>query len=304
MMSTSQPQQWAYLGPEGTFTEQATRELAADRPVVLCAHATVSTAVNAVREGAVDAAVVPLENSVEGLVPVTHDELLHTGGLRITAEAYVPIRFNILIRPGVRELKTVGSHPHALAQVRTYLAEQLPNASTVVCDSTAAAARAVAAGELDAAVAAPLAAERYQLHSQATDVGDVRGAVTRFVLVQTPGALPQPTGNDRTTIVLALPNRPGTLVDAIGEISGRGVNMTRLESRPARTTLAEHLFVIDLDGHLRDDALADCLAALHRREMLRAFLGSYPRGDGHCAHIPAHAQPQAYRNAAEFLKSL
>jgi prephenate dehydratase len=158
-------ERWTYLGPAGTFTEQAALDMAGrggtDDPELAPAPS-VSAALAEVRAGRADAAVVPLENSVEGAVPLTQDELTHGDPLLITAEAYVPITFQLLARPGMTlpAVRTVGSHPHGLAQVRDWVTRELPQATTVVTDSTAAAAAAVAAGELDAAAAAPVAGVR------------------------------------------------------------------------------------------------------------------------------------------------
>jgi prephenate dehydratase len=303
---------WAYLGPEGTFTEQAARDLA-ERVGAPTGHAPelvpvagVSEAMARVRSGAAGAAIAPLENSVEGSDSHTQDELIHDPELRIVAEAFVAVRFDLLIRPGTtaEQVSTVGSHPHGLAQVRDYLARELPAVQTQVTSSTAAAAAAVRAGELDAAAAAPVAGERYGLTAMATDIGMSSAAVTRFVLVRRPAAPPAPTGNDRTSLVLIVPNRPGTLLEVLGEIARRGINLTRLESRPTRETMGEYLFLVDADGHLADPAMADMLAALHRRGALHRFLGSYPRGQGSTVPPPAFATADAYTQAQTFIREL
>ncbi len=275
---------WAYLGPEGTFTEQAAMDLAVlgSAAPQLIQQPSVAIAITAVRSLAADAAVVPLENSVEGTVSVTQDELIHGEELRIVAECYVPVRFDLLVRPGTdaADIHTIGSHPHGHAQVREHLAAHFPKAETVVTDSTAAAAAAVRAGTLDAAAAAPVAAERYGLQAISRDIGDNAGAVTRFVLLRRPAPPPAPTGNDRTSMVLSVPNRPGSLLQVLGEIAGRGINLTRLESRPTREVMGEYVFLVDADGHIAEPAMADTLAALHRRGALLRYLGSYPRGRG------------------------
>lgn len=299
---------WAYLGPAGTFTEQAVLDLAgrsAD-PVELVPATSVSAALTMVRGGEAAAACVPLENSVEGAVPLTHDELTHGAPLLITAEAYVPVTFQLLGRPGtaLRQVGTVGSHPHGLAQVRDWLARELPEARTVVTDSTASAAAAVADGSLDAAAAAPVAGQRYGLAVLADDIGLMRDAITRFVLLRPPAPPPDPTGNDRTSMVLWVANEPGTLLGLLREFSDRGINLTRLESRPTRTTMGEYVFLVDADGHVTDPAMTDVLAALIRRGALLRYLGSYPRMRGTSVPPPAFASGEGYRQAAAAVAGL
>jgi prephenate dehydratase len=299
---------WAYLGPEGTFTEQAARALV-DRQqqsgggaeVILEPVGGVSKALNAVRSGAADAACVALESSVEGAVPLTQDELTHGEPLLIAAEAYVPITFDLLVRPGTQlaSIHTVGAHPHGHAQIRDWLAITLPDAEPVMSASNAAAAAAVAAGELDAAAAAPVAGPRYGLSSLATDIGEVRDAVTRFVLLRSPGPPPRPTGNDRTSMVLSVGNHPGSLLAVLGEFASRGINLTRLESRPTRSKLGVYYFLVDADGHLDDPAMADVMAALTRRNALLRWLGSYPRVAGTNDPAAEFATADAYTNAGE-----
>ena len=296
-------QRWSYLGPEGTFTEQAVqsiRDRFPDVEVELTPSPGVPAALAAVRAAAVDAACVPLENSVEGGVALTQDELTHGEPLVITAEAFVPITFDLLARPGTElsDVRTVGSHPHGHAQVRDWLSTHLPAAEAVATSSTAAAAAGVAAGEIDAAAAAPVAGRRLGLTVLAADIGVVRDATTRFVLLRKPGRPPEPTGNDRSSLIISVDNRPGALLSALTEIAGRGINMTRLESRPTRNRLGEYVFLIDADGHLADPAMADMVAALMRRSVLQRWLGSYPRMDGVNVPAPAFATDQAYSAAA------
>lgn len=301
-------ERWAYLGPVATFTEQAARDLAAAESAApqLVQQSSVATAIDAVRTGAADAAVVPLENSVEGTVSLTQDELIHGDELRIVAECYVPVRFDLLVRPGTKaaDIHTIGSHPHGHAQVREYLAAHCPNAEAVVTGSTAAAAAAVQAGTIDAAAAAPVAAEHYGLQAISRDIGLNADAVTRFVLLRRPAPPPAPTGNDRTSMVLSVPNRPGTLLEVLGEIAGRGINLTRLESRPTREVMGEYVFLVDADGHIAEPAMADTLAALHRRGALLRYLGSYPRGRGQVVDRPDFAGSAAYAAATETITSL
>jgi len=302
-------QRWAYLGPEGTFTEQAVRSILARTPeleVELVPTDGVSTTLEELRGGRVDAACVPLENSVEGAVPLTQDELTHGLPLMVTAEAFVPVTFHLLVRPGTvpTDIRTVGSHPHGHAQVRNWLAVHLPSADPVANTSTAAAAAAVAAGEIDAAAAAPLAGTRHGLVPVAEDIGIGKDASTRFVLLRPPGPPPAPTGNDRTSFIASVSNQPGALLGVLTEIAGRGINMTRLESRPTRNRLGEYVFLIDADGHIADPAMADMLAALVRRSVLMRWLGSYPRMSGSNDPAPEFATAVAYSTAAQAVSDL
>jgi prephenate dehydratase len=287
-MPSAAPTRFAYLGPEGTFAEAALRILVAslgttagrsdgaDRPA-----ASIAAALDAVRAGECTAALVPLENSVEGSVPATMDGLVDGTPLVVTREVFLEVAFVLAVRPGVdlADVRTVTSHPHALAQCRGRVAELLPGADVVPAASTADAARRVAAGEHDAAVCAAIAAERYGLVTPATDLADHPGAVTRFVLVERPGTLPAPTGADKTTVTAVVPDRTGALLDLLTEFAVRGISLTRIESRPTRERLGVYSFSIDCEGHVADARVGDALAALHRLSAEVRFLGSYPRAD-------------------------
>ncbi|GAA3460393.1 prephenate dehydratase [Saccharothrix longispora] len=268
----------AYFGPQGTFTEQAARGFASPQEE-LVPFDTVPAALAAARSGATRWACVPLENSVEGAVPATMDALAEGEPLVAVAEAVLPVRFSVLTRPGHGRVRTVASHPHALAQVRHWLAEHLPSAEVVSTASTAAAARAVLNGDFDAAVSAPVAVRHYPLEVLAADVADVRDAKTRFLAVRPPGALPEPTGHDRTSVVCTAPDRVGVLADLLAELALRGINLTRIESRPTKGRLGEYRFYIDLDGHVSEPRVGDALAALHRHCPETRFLGSYPKAE-------------------------
>ena len=299
---------WGYLGPAGTFTEQAARELRdrGDRSTEFVAGTGVSAVLADLRAGRVDAAVVPLENSVEGAVALTQDELIRGDPVTVVAESYVPVRFALLARPGtdLAAVSTVGSHPHGLAQAREWLAGRLPAADLVITTSTAAAAEMVAAGGCDAAVAAMVAGERYGLVALADDIGLRADAVTRFVLLTRPGPPPEPTGNDRSSFILTLDNRPGALLAVLAEIAGRGINMTRLESRPKHGHPGDYVFLADVDGHLREPAMTDLIGALLRRGVLLRWLGSYPRASGSVVVAPGFARAAAYEQARQALSGL
>jgi prephenate dehydratase len=275
------PTRFAYLGPEGTFAEAALVRLVAPPDGAARPEASVAAALAAVRSGDRDAALVPLENSVEGSVPATMDGLVDGPPLVITREVFLGVAFVLAVRPGAgaADVRTVASHPHALAQCRGRVSDLLPRADVVPTASTADAARRVAAGEYDAAVCAAIAADRYGLDALATDLADHSGAVTRFVLVERPGPLPERTGADRTTVTAVIPDRTGALLDLLAEFAVRGISLSRIESRPTRERLGVYSFSIDCEGHVADARVGDALAALHRLCADVRFLGSYPRAD-------------------------
>jgi prephenate dehydratase len=293
----------AYFGPQGTFTEQAALNLVDAVADELVPVDTVTNALAAVRCGDVDAACVPVENSVEGAVNATMDALVDGEPLIVMAEFVLPVRFSVLVRPGTTaaDVRTVASHPHALAQVRAWLAANLPNAEAVASTSTAAAAVAVANGQFDAAVTAPVAQTHYPLAALATDIADVPDAATRFLLLRRPGELPAPTGADRTSLVAITADRRGALADLLVELAERGINLTRIESRPTKGRLGEYRFFFDVDGHIAEARLGDALAALRRRCTSVRFLGSYPKADG-LPSAPAPGTTDAdFRAAADWV---
>jgi prephenate dehydratase len=299
----------SYLGPEGTFAHAAAREMVADNlaEVTLIGYPTVLEAIDAVRAGETDSAVVPLENSVEGAVPATLDELAGGTPLVIAAETFVPVIFDLLVRPGTTapDVRTLATHPHAEAQVRRYLLSALPGVRVAMVGSTAGGARAVADGEFDAAVAPPVAGDLYGLTALAHDIADSPGAVTRFVLLSGPIAPPEPTGNDRTSLVTYLrEDHAGALLEILTEFSTRGVNLTRIESRPTKGRLGQYCFSIDCEGHIDEARVGDALTALHRVCADVRYLGSYPRRDGKQAPVLGGRSDADFASAAEWLTAI
>ncbi|AGM02767.1 prephenate dehydratase [Amycolatopsis keratiniphila] len=292
----------AYFGPQGTFTEQAARRLASGEELIPAE--TIPAALAAVRSGAAGAACVPIENSVEGAVTATLDSLSEAEPLVAVAEVLLPVHFSVLTRPGTTEIRTVASHPHALAQVRHWVEANLPGAHPVATSSTAAAAVAVAEGEFDAAVTAPVAVEHYPLEVRATEVADVRDAKTRFLLVRAPGELPEPTGADRTSIVAAATNRTGALAELLTELAVRGINLTKLDARPTRNNFGEYRFFIDFEGHVAEPRIGDALAALRRRCRNVRFLGSHPRADNGTTEIEPGAANEDFTDAIDWVQSV
>ncbi len=294
----------AFLGPAGTFAHAALRTLAIAEHAALLPMASVTVAMDAVRAGDADGALVPLENSVEGAVPATLDELAGGQPLVIAEETYLPVIFDVLARWGttLADVRSVATHPHAEAQVRRWLLATLPGAHVALVGSTAAGAQAVAAGDYDAAVAPPVAGELYGLTTLAHDVADNHGAMTRFVLLTRPGPPPVPTGNDRTTLVAYLRvDHAGALLEILTEFAARAVNLTRIESRPTKERIGQYCFSIDCEGHIADERVGDAVAALRRICADVRYLGSYPRRDGAGAAVPAGRADPDFAGARAWL---
>ena len=297
---------WAYLGPAGTFAEAALRSLA-DAPADPIPAASVAVALDLVRTGQVDRAVVPFENSVEGSVPTTLDELAGGRPLRVVGEVLLPVSFALLVRPGtaMSDIGSVSTHPHAEAQCRSWIAANLPGLKVAPASSTADAARLVREKVFDAAVSAPVAAKHYGLEPLVDGIQDNEGAVTRFVVVAQPGTLPAPTGADRTTLVAYIADdHPGALLEILTEFAVRGVNLTRIESRPTGSGLGRYCFSVDAEGHVADARVGEALSALHRVCEDVRFLGSYPRADA----VPPTTKPGVadgdFTEAADWLKRI
>lgn len=263
-----------FLGPEGSFSHEAVASLGAGEPV---AYPSIEELLGAVAAGEVHEALVPLENALEGTVSATIDGLVFDHDLVIRREVVLAIHLHLLARPGVAlaDVTLVRSYVHALAQVRTFLHHHgLASEATA---STSQAAREVAASsEPWAAVGSALAAELFGLEMVARDVEDHPDNATRFVLVGR-GAIAAPTGHDRTTIVCFQDaDRPGSLYGILGRFAARDLNLTKLESRPTKRGLGDYCFVIEFEGHVADDVVADCLADLEAHLARVKFLGSYP----------------------------
>ncbi|HEY8418242.1 MAG TPA: prephenate dehydratase [Limnochordales bacterium] len=275
-----------FLGPRGTFSEEAARLYAAGRPdagrVELVAYRGIPELLVAAERGELDQAVVPAENSIEGTVALTLDTLVHDVRLNIVGEVVIPIRHHLMVRRGFERepVQLVVSHPQALAQCRRYLQRRLPQAEVQAVYSTAEAARL--AGEREApgmaAIANALCAELYGLAIIDSDIQDVTGNATRFLVVG--HGFPARTGRDKTSVAFAFAeDRPGSLYTALGEFARREINLTKLESRPAKQFLGDYIFFADMEGHKDDPAVADALAGLERQCAYVRILGSYPRAE-------------------------
>ncbi|EWM14728.1 prephenate dehydratase [Kutzneria sp. 744] len=295
-----------YFGPQGTFTEQAVRQLADPDSNEFVAYPTTPAVVAAVRAGEVERGCVPVENSVEGAVPATMDALALGDPVVAVAEHVLQVQFTLLARPGtgLDEIRTVASHPHALAQVREWLETNLPKATAIATSSTAQAAKDVLEGTFDAAVSAPVAVLHYPLTELVTGLGDVKDAKTRFLLLAKPGAVPAPTGADRTSLVAVTPNEVGALSNVLHELALREINLTRLEARPTKELFGTYRFYLDVEGHVAEKRIGDALAALHRRCIEVRFLGSYPRTDQQPTAVNSPTTDSDFDAAAEWLAAI
>jgi len=281
-----------YFGPAGTFTEEALLsqpELAEGK---LRPYASIPEVLAAVSKGEVSMGFVPLENSIEGTVNVTLDGLVFDHALYIQREVVIDIHLQLMANPGVslQEITKVLSYPHALAQCQSYLRKNLPEAVQEVANSTGDAARLLAEQpKADVAAIAPrLAAALYGLEIVAENIEDHEDNQTRFVAVSLNSVAP-PTGHDKTSIVcFQKADQPGSLYGILGQFAARGINLTKLESRPTKRALGDYCFVIDLDGHLADEMVGDCLAELHASLADVKVLGSYPVAGGD--HVQVRAQ--------------
>jgi len=273
---------YTYLGPEGTFTEAALRTLPEAATRELVPMVSVPAALDAVRSGEAAAALVPIENSVEGGVTATLDELASGEPLMIYREVLLPIAFALLARPGTTldDVKTVTGHPVAQPQVRQWLSTHLPDAQWESAASNADGARLVQEGRYDAAFAGEFAASTYGLEPLVTGIHDVENAATRFVLAGRPARPAAPTGADKTSVVFWLrEDHPGALLELLHEYAARGVNMMRIESRPTGEGIGRYCFSVDCEGHVHERRVGDVLMGLKRACERVRFLGSYPRAD-------------------------
>ena len=297
----------AFLGPPGTFTEEALLsqgDLAGSELVPMKAMPDVLAAVDA---GTVDLGFVPIENAIEGTVNLSLDALVFDHRLLVQREVVMPVQLNLLAPPGtaLADVRRVVSIPHATAQCRAWFAENLSDVELEAANSTAEAARAVGQGRQPgvAAVGTALAAKLYGLDVIAADIEDHPDNSTRFFLVGKDG-VPSPTGHDKTSIAcFQHADRPGSLHAILGQFSARNINLTKLESRPTKRGLGNYCFIIDLEGHIADEVVADCLRDLHASLAEVKFLGSYPAAGEHGPARRRDAEA-SWRAADEWITAL
>ena len=267
-----------YLGPPGTYSQEAALKLFGPA-ANLQAYASIDAAIRAVASGEISECVAPIENSLEGSVNVTLDTLAHEVELFITREIVMPVRHNLLAREAGHRVSLVLSHPQALAQCRQTIARLHPSAASRPVESTAEAARRVATGEPGlAAIGSRGAAELYGLDIIAADIQDTSSNCTRFVSLKVQPAGKTAEGKWKTSIVIQIDgSRPGSLYNILAEFANRQVNLTKIESRPARTGLGAYLFFLDLEGSVAEAGVQSALEAVEKKSVWFKQLGSYPR---------------------------
>ena len=267
----------AYLGPPGTFSEQAAHDYAHGADLVPFASTT--AAALSVLTGEAEEAVCPIENSLQGAVTDTLDALLHRDGLRIRQELAIDVVHDLMVKPGtpLAAVKRVYSHPQALAQCRGYLERRLPHAELAAALSTAGGVEQALASDVPAAAIAPSrAAEIYGAQTLASGIQDDDNNVTRFVVLSKEDH-PR-TGNDLTSIAMAFSqDRPGLLFGVLKEFADRNLNLTKIESRPTRLGLGKYYFLVDIEGHREDPVIAQVLEQIREQASLLKVFGSYPR---------------------------
>ena len=299
---------YSFLGPAGTFTEAALSQVPEAAGKTWHAVNNVGEALDDVVSGRSTAAMIAIENSIEGGVSASQDALAVIPNLRIVGEYLVKVDFVLVARPGttLADVKVVNAHPVAYAQTRRWLDANLPSHGHLPATSNVAAAASLFTNDFaDAAIAPPAITKYHDLDVLAEGIVDNTNAITRFVLVSRTSELPEPTGADKTSIIAELPdNNAGRLVEMLEQFSTRGVNMSLLESRPIGDALGRNRFIIDLDGHVHDERVADALLGLKRFSPNVIFLGSYPRADREQIVVIPQYDNEAFVQARTWLKGL
>lgn len=267
----------AYLGPPGTYSEEAA--MLYDPAAEYIAAATMPGVVQSIHDGEADEGIVPVENSLEGVVTFTADLLIQETTLKIKSELVLPIHHCLLAKPGGsdEDVEVIYSHPQSLGQCREYLLRRFPNASTIPSASNSAAVSEMLNSEGRAlAIAGKRAARMFSAQILEERIEDNPSNATRFiVLASEDGA---PTGEDKTSMCFNFDvDKPGSLVSVLQEFSERGINLSKIESRPTRRSLGRYFFLVDVDGHKADDPVRDALEAIAEKVSMLKVLGSYPR---------------------------
>lgn len=307
-MNDSPAQGYSYLGPVGTFTWSALTQVpdAAGKP--WHAVTNVGEALDDVVAARSVAAMIAIENSIDGGVSVAQDALATIPDLRIIGEYLVPVNFALVARPGtvLADVRTLNGHPVAYAQCHAWLDAHLPAHGHIPATSNVAAAESLLeTSQADAAIAPSSMSGRDDLVVLAENIGDNPNAVTRFALVARTSALPEPTGADKTTLIAELPDdRPGSLLDLLEQFSTRGVNLSLIESRPIGDAMGRYRFVLDADGHILEERVADALLGLRRFSPNVIFLGSYPRADRAQIDYDRRYSDEIFIEARDWLRGL
>ena len=269
----------AFLGPEGTFTEEALIKYIKDiKEYEKMPISTIQDVIKSVDRGEVWQGVVPIENSIEGSVNITQDILTFESDAKIIGEITIPIKHHLIGKKGtkIKNIKKILSHPHATAQCRIFLAGKCAGCEIIAANSTAEAVKKLVSSESDtAAIGTKIAASIYDLEILFSDIEDSKENKTRFVIIGT--IIPPKTGNDKTSIVCFLKkDKPGSLFNILKEFAERNINLTRLESRPAKKDLGDYVFMIDMEGHIHDKTIYEAIESLRNKVYLVKILGSYP----------------------------
>lgn len=299
---------YSYLGPAGTFTEAALAQVPEAAGKTWRAVNNVGEALDDVTSGRSVAAMIAIENSVEGGVTATQDALANIPGLRIVGEYLVPVTFVLVARPGttLADVRVINAHPVAYAQCHTWLEKTLPEHGHMPATSNVQAAAALLVDDqADAAIAPPGITAHYPLDVLAEGIGDNPNAVTRFVLVSRIRAIPERTGADKTSLIVELPDdHAGSLLDMLEQFSTRGVNLSLIQSRPIGDALGRYRFVLDAEGHIHDERVADALLGLRRFSPQVIFLGSYPRADGKPSEFTSRYDDGIFIEARDWLRGI
>jgi prephenate dehydratase len=303
------PETYSYLGPAGTFTWAALSQVPDAAGKTWRSVNNVGEALDDVVSGRSVAAMIAIENSVEGGVTATQDALASIPGLRIVGEYLVPVDFVLVARPGTRlsQVRVIAAHPVAYAQCHLWLDRELPEHEHLPATSNVSAALTLLTegSVADAAVAPPGIDAEHPLEVLAAEIGDNPNAVTRFVLVSATRRIPERTGADKTSLIVELPtDEPGGLVEMLEQFATRGVNLSLLQSRPVGDALGRYRFVVDLDGHILDERVADALLGLKRFSPNVIFLGSYPRADQQEIEHASRYGDEVFIEAREWLRGL
>ena len=260
------------LGPEGSFSEKAARQW--NKKAELRYYEDIPDTVDALINGDVDCSIIPVENSIEGSITQTLDILMEEK-LKITGEAIVEINHHLLSKGSRNEIKVVMSIPQALSQCRKFIKNNLKNIEVRSALSTSNAAKLASESREIAAIASRESAKIYSLDILAENIQDIKENYTRFIVIGK--STPHKTGNDKTSIIIYLEkNRPGALYEILGEFANRGIDLTKIESRPTKKVLGDYLFYIDLRGHIENEVINETLENIRNKVGMLKILGSYP----------------------------
>ena len=312
MIMSSRPasrRRYSYLGPVGTFTEAALSQVPDAQAQEWHPVANIGEALGDVATGFSDAAMIAIENSIDGGVTVAQDALATIPGLQIIGEYLVSVNFVLVVRPGtaLADIKFVAAHPVAYGQCRAWLDDQVPRHQHIPAASNVQAVIDLLAEDtaVDAAIAPPGIDVHHPVEVRASGLAENPDAVTRFVLVGPKTAVGDPTGADKTSLIAELPeDRSGALLELLEQFATRGVNLTLLASRPIGDRMGRYRFVIDAEGHIKDERVADALLGVKRFSPRVVFLGSYPRADRIAATTQAVYDDDTFRDARDWLRGL